>query len=95
MLREQCGVSRGLLASGDRLTADSPTAGAGYVEIDWADIYRRSQIVVLDIGTWIDHIVRNTVAQFVVTLPFFIGIAIFPFHCSCDLNRAWSQMVKW
>ena len=43
----------------------------------------------------IDHMVRSTLAQFVGTLPFFIGVAILSFRRCCDIDRARSQVVKW
>ena len=43
----------------------------------------------------IDDMVRSTVAQFMGTLPLFIGLGIFSFRRACDIDRQAGQVVKW
>lgn len=43
----------------------------------------------------IDDMVRSTVAQFMGTLPLFIGIGILAFRRACDIDRDTGQVVKW
>ncbi|MDB4698962.1 hypothetical protein OAF45_02350 [Candidatus Latescibacteria bacterium] len=43
----------------------------------------------------IDDMVRSTVAQFMGTLPFFIGLGIFSFRRACDIDRANVRVTKW
>ncbi len=43
----------------------------------------------------IDDMVRSTVAQFMGTLPLFIGLGILVFRRACDIDRANAQVTKW
>ena len=43
----------------------------------------------------IDDMVRSTVAQFMGTVPFFIGVGILTFRRCCEIDREAGEVVKW
>ena len=43
----------------------------------------------------VDDMVRSTIAQFMGTLPLFIGLGIFSFRRACDLDRQAGLVTKW
>jgi len=43
----------------------------------------------------IDDMVRSTIAQFMGTLPLFIGLGLFSFRRACDFDRRAGLVIKW
>ena len=43
----------------------------------------------------VDDMVRSTIAQFMGTLPLFIGLGIFSFRRACDFDRKAGLVIKW